>query len=69
MFSVPVTWRNNLALIARIEETIQASGFGIRGNDTASIFLTEAEAAAIYASKQSMTRGEVFLVVDAGKIA
>lgn len=66
VFSVPVTWRTNLGLLAKIEDTIRAAGFGRRGDDTALVYMTEAEAAAIFASKQSMTKGEVFLVVDAG---
>ncbi|KAK5119541.1 hypothetical protein LTR85_007369 [Meristemomyces frigidus] len=66
VFSVPVTWRNNPAMLHEMERLIYAAGFGSREQDTASIYLTEAEAAAIYASKQSMSRGEVFLVVDAG---
>ncbi|KAK5112470.1 hypothetical protein LTR62_004227 [Meristemomyces frigidus] len=66
VFSVPVTWRQNAGLLAEIERIIRAAGFGSREQETASIYLTEAEAAAIYASKQSMARGEVFLVVDAG---
>lgn len=36
------------------------------GNERASIYLSEAEAAAIYAAKQNMSKGDVVLVVDAG---
>ncbi|KAK3117675.1 hypothetical protein LTR53_000703 [Teratosphaeriaceae sp. CCFEE 6253] len=66
IFSVPVTWRNSPAMLAEIERLLCAAGFGSRQQDTASVYLTEAEAAAIYVSKQTMRKGDVFLVVDAG---
>ena len=66
VFSVPVTWRKNPAMLAEMEKIIRRAGFGSNQRERASIYLTEAEAAAIYASKQSMERGEVFLVCDAG---
>lgn len=66
VFSVPVTWRNNPGMVAELEATIRSAGFGSRGLDSAGIYLTEAEAAAIYASRGSINRGEVFLVCDAG---
>lgn len=53
-------------MLADIELIIRAAGFGSRARETACVYLTEAEAAAIYASKQSMTKGEIFLVCDAG---
>lgn len=53
-------------MIAEMERIILAAGFGSRDGDIASIYLTEAEAAAIYASKQNMAKGEVFLICDAG---
>lgn len=67
VFSIPVTWRRNPAMLADLEKIIRSAGFG---NDPlrerVSIHLTEAEAAAIYAAKQSMKEGEVYLVCDAG---
>lgn len=66
VFSVPVTWKSNPAMLAETERVIRDAGFGSRDNDTAGVYLTEAEAAAIYASKQNMTKGEVFLICDAG---
>lgn len=66
VFSVPVTWRKNPAMLAQIEDIIRLAGFGQSENERASVYLTEAEAAAIYAAKQQMIRGEVFLVCDAG---
>ena len=53
-------------MLAEMEKIIRRAGFGSNQRERASIHLTEAEAAAIYASKQSMERGEVFLVCDAG---
>lgn len=65
-FSVPTTW-NNPATIAEIEQLIRNAGFGRDGVlHTAEICLTEAEAAAVYASKQQYGIGDVFLVCDAG---
>lgn len=53
-------------MIAEVERVIYEAGFGSRDRDSAHVYLTEAEAAAIYASKQSMSKGEVFMVCDAG---
>lgn len=66
VFSVPVTWRRNPAMLAEMEKIIRRAGFGSIDSQRASIYLTEAEAAAIYAAKQSMERKEVYLVCDAG---
>lgn len=66
VFSVPVTWKKNPGMVAVIENIIRKAGFGAPINERASIYLSEAEAAAIYACKQSMIKGEVFLVCDAG---
>jgi hypothetical protein len=65
LFSVPTTWKNP-AMIADTERLIRQAGFGERQNQVVRISLTEAEAAAVYASKQSYERGDVFLVCDAG---
>ena len=66
VFSCPVSWRRNPAMIARLEKVIRSAGFGQRESERSCVYLTEAEAAAISASKQSMIKGEVFLVCDAG---
>lgn len=65
VFSIPTTWKHP-ATNAKIEELIKRAGFGRATNHRATITLTEAEAAAVYASKQQMHRDEVFLVCDAG---
>src|SRR2546429_8295651 len=65
IFSVPTTWKNP-AMIAETEKLIREAGFGEKHNHVVRISLTEAEAAAVYASKQSYEKGDVFLVCDAG---
>lgn len=67
VFSVPTTWKDP-ATIARTEGLIRAAGFGSSENkkNRASVYLTEAEAAAVYTSKQSMDEEDVFLVCDIG---
>ena len=65
-FSVPTTWKNP-SMIADIERLLLHSGFGTDGRDhRARIGLTEAEAAAVYASKQHYGKGDIILVCDAG---
>lgn len=65
-FSVPTTWKNP-AMIAETEQLIRNAGFGSESSQhTVEIALTEAEAAAVYASKQHYEEGDVFLVCDAG---
>ncbi len=49
-----------------MEKLIRSAGFGNNQRARASIYLTEAEAAAIYAAKQTMEKGEVYMVCDAG---
>ena len=52
IFSVPTTWKSP-SMIAETEQLIRGAGFGADGLDhRANISLTEAEAAAVYASKQ-----------------
>lgn len=52
VFSVPTTWKNP-SMIAETEKVIKSAGFGSDGPDhRTTIGLTEAEAAAVYASKQ-----------------
>ena len=65
LFSVPTTWKSP-AMVAETEKLIKAAGFGEKGNHLVKISLTEAEAAAVYASKQHYKKGDVFLVCDAG---
>ncbi|QIX01435.1 hypothetical protein AMS68_006952 [Peltaster fructicola] len=65
VFSVPTTWKDP-AMIAEIEKSIKHAGFGQLNKERASIYLTEAEAAAVYTSKQSLEVGDVFLVCDIG---
>jgi len=54
-------------MVAETKQLIHNAGFG-RDNplQTADISLTEAEAAAVYASKQQYCSCDVFLVCDAG---
>ena len=54
IFSVPTTWKNP-SMIAEIQKLISAAGYGRDGPDhRASVGLTEAESAAVYASKQRL---------------
>ena len=64
VFSVPTTWKDP-AMIAETEQLIRNAGFGKENRHMVEISLTEAEAAAVYASKQ-YEKGDVFLVCDAG---
>jgi hypothetical protein len=64
LFSVPTTWKNP-AMIAELESLLKRAGFGERINHATKITLTEAEAAAVYASKQYQ-KDDVLLVCDAG---
>jgi hypothetical protein len=65
VFSVPTTWKDP-AMIAETEQLIRKAGFGKEHGHAVEISLTEAEAAAVYASKQQYEKGDVFLVCDAG---
>lgn len=65
LFSVPTTWRDP-GQLAATEEIIRQAGYGQLNKERASVYLTEAEAAAVYTSRQSMEKGDVFLVCDAG---
>ncbi|KAK5047574.1 hypothetical protein LTR84_006671 [Exophiala bonariae] len=64
-FSVPTTWKDP-AMVAEHELLIRQAGFGSEVHHTARITLTEAEAAAVYASKHQYQKGDVFLICDAG---
>ncbi|GIZ49319.1 hypothetical protein CKM354_001235100 [Cercospora kikuchii] len=65
VFSIPTTWKDP-SMIAGIESMIRDAGYGKELHHKVAISLTEAEAAAVYVSKQSMQRGDIFLVCDAG---
>lgn len=66
IFSVPTTWKNP-SMVAEIETLIRKAGFGKDGPEhRAGVGLTEAEAAAVYASKQQYDKDDVILVCDAG---
>lgn len=53
-------------MIAETERLIKSAGFSERPNQKVRITLTEAEAAAVYASRQAYQKGDVLLVCDAG---
>ena len=60
VFSVPTTWKNP-SMIAETEKLIEAAGFGRDGADHRVVIgLTEAEAAAVYASKQQFEVNKEF---------
>ncbi|THW42135.1 hypothetical protein D6D21_06013 [Aureobasidium pullulans] len=65
LFSVPTTWETPIT-IANTEGLLREAGFGSEPGHVAKISLTEAEAAAVYVSKQSYQVGDIFLVCDAG---
>ncbi|KAI5196368.1 hypothetical protein E4T39_07801 [Aureobasidium subglaciale] len=65
LFSVPTTWETPIT-IANTEHLLRDAGFGTEPGHVAKISLTEAEAAAVYVSKQSYQVGDIFLVCDAG---
>ncbi|KAI1456681.1 hypothetical protein F4805DRAFT_458470 [Annulohypoxylon moriforme] len=69
IFSVPTTWRSQ-AIINSFKECIASAGFGREGRyHTATVELTESEAAAVGTIKNSTIAfqpGDVFLSVDAG---
>ncbi len=53
-------------MITETEKLIKQAGFGENARQAVRISLTEAEAAAVYASEQSYEKGDVLLVCDAG---
>ena len=65
VFSTPTTWTSP-AMIHQIENSLKEAGFADGHRRRIKMGLTEAEAAAVYASKQSHRMGEVILVCDAG---
>ncbi|KAI0378679.1 hypothetical protein F5Y04DRAFT_290850 [Hypomontagnella monticulosa] len=69
IFSVPTTWRNQ-EIINAFKKCIRDAGFGVEGQcHTATVELTESEAAAVGTIKNSTVAfqtGDIFLTVDAG---
>lgn len=69
IFSVPTTWRSQ-DIINIFKDAITAAGFGTEGaRHTATVELTESEAAAvgtIKSSTVSFESGDIFLSIDAG---
>ncbi|KAI1409476.1 hypothetical protein F5Y13DRAFT_169905 [Hypoxylon sp. FL1857] len=69
IFSVPTTWRSQ-EIINAFKKCIEDAGFGVEGRyHTATVELTESEAAAVGTIKNSTVAfqtGEIFLSVDAG---
>lgn len=65
-FSMPTTWTDP-ALTTELERIIKAAGFG-RDPSKQMVLLssTEAEAAAVHASKEGYSKGDVVLVTDIG---
>ncbi|KAK6084673.1 Hsp70 family chaperone [Seiridium cupressi] len=69
IFSVPTTWRNQ-GILNIFKDAIQSAGFGTEGVDhSATVELTESEAAAVGTIKSSTVNfqsGDIFLSIDAG---
>jgi hypothetical protein len=69
VFSVPTTWRSQ-AIVNAFKDAIAAAGFGRESPlHSATVELTESEAAAVATLKSStvaFARGDIFLSVDAG---
>ncbi|KAL2382635.1 hypothetical protein RJZ90_003140 [Blastomyces dermatitidis] len=61
VYSIPTTWRD-----PRVRAELQQYIYLDSKNHKATIGLTEAEAAAVYACKQHYQKGDVILVCDAG---
>ncbi|CAN9355637.1 unnamed protein product [Alternaria alternata] len=68
IFSVPTTWKP-IPTVERFRKTISAAGFGSCVNHTASIGLTEAEAAAVHTARSMpgiFKENEILFVCDVG---
>ncbi|KAB2099495.1 hypothetical protein AG0111_0g12408 [Alternaria gaisen] len=68
IFSVPTTWKP-IPTVERFRKTISAAGFGSCANHTASIGLTEAEAAAVHTARSMpgiFKENEILFVCDIG---
>ena len=65
LFSIPTTWTSP-QLTAQLEAWLTAAGYSNGYNRRIKISQTEAEAAAVYAAKQSFRVGDVIMVADAG---
>lgn len=64
LFSIPTTWKNP-TITANLEATLTAAGFANGHNRRVTIYLTEAESAAVNAAK-SFRVGDIVMVADAG---
>ncbi|KAG9188090.1 hypothetical protein G6011_02013 [Alternaria panax] len=68
IFSVPTTWKP-IPTVERFRKTVSAAGFGSCANHTASIGLTEAEAAAVHTARSMpgiFKENEILFVCDVG---
>ncbi|KAF1851560.1 uncharacterized protein K460DRAFT_270005 [Cucurbitaria berberidis CBS 394.84] len=68
IFSVPTTWKPN-PTVERFKKIISVAGFGLHTNHTASIGLTEAEAAAVHTARSMpgiFQENDILLVCDVG---
>ena len=65
IFSTPTTWTSP-SMISDIERSLGEAGFGNGPSRRIRMGLTEAEAAAVYATKNNHRKNEVVLVCDAG---
>ncbi|CAO2657916.1 Nn.00g071760.m01.CDS01 [Neocucurbitaria sp. VM-36] len=68
IFSVPTTWKP-IPTVERFRKVITLAGFGIHPNHTASIGLTEAEAAAVHTARSMpgiFQENEILFVCDVG---
>jgi len=68
IFSVPTTWKP-IPTVERFRKTISAAGFGSCANHTASIGLTEAEAAAVHTARSMPGIFKVSRVANVGALA
>jgi len=65
LFSVPTTWTSP-RLTEQLKSWLSAAGFSNIYNRRIKISQTEAEAAAVYAAKQSFKVGDIIMIADAG---
>ena len=68
IFSVPTTWKP-IPTVERFRKTISAAGFGSCANHTASIGLTEAEAAAVHTARSMPGIFQVSRLANLGALA
>ncbi|KAK5072461.1 hypothetical protein LTR64_005068 [Lithohypha guttulata] len=65
LFSIPTTWKNPM-ITANLGRILSLAGFSNGYNRRLEIYLTEAEAAAVNAAKQTFRVGDIVMVADAG---